>query len=363
MEEIVLNLHMHTRYSDGTGLHADLARAALDAGVDVLLTTDHNVLVNGVDGYFKFNQRRVLLIAGEEIHDRTRIPQKNHLLVFNTNRELTQFAADPQRLIDQVTRAGGLSFIAHPIDPAMPAFHEDNISWENWSVNGFTGMEIWNGFSELKVVAHTFLQALFYAFFPQFLAHHPVPETLQRWDEQNQTRKVVGVCGSDAHELHKNAGPIHKKIFPYAFHFRAINNHLLTPTPLSGDLIADKKMIFQTLAQGRSYIGYDLPLSTRGFRFTAQTRDANLQIGDETELRGSATLQIRLPERVECRLLRNGQVIQTWNNQDFCTHITSEPGVYRVECFIDYLGQRRGWIYSNPIYLRKPARTFLNPHD
>ena len=29
MHEIVINLHMHTRYSDGAGSHRDIARAAL----------------------------------------------------------------------------------------------------------------------------------------------------------------------------------------------------------------------------------------------------------------------------------------------------------------------------------------------
>ncbi|MHB1120566.1 MAG: hypothetical protein ACYC11_10945, partial [Bellilinea sp.] len=33
-------------------------------------------------------------------------------------------------------------------------------------------------------------------------------------------------------------------------------------------------------------------------------------------------------------------------------YITKEPGVYRVESYIRYLGKLRGWIFSNPIYLR-----------
>ena len=32
MEELIVALHMHTRYSDGSGLHKDLAEAGLDAG-------------------------------------------------------------------------------------------------------------------------------------------------------------------------------------------------------------------------------------------------------------------------------------------------------------------------------------------
>ena len=47
MHEAVVNLHMHTRYSDGTGTHRDIAQAAIAAGVDVVIVTDHNILVQG----------------------------------------------------------------------------------------------------------------------------------------------------------------------------------------------------------------------------------------------------------------------------------------------------------------------------
>ena len=69
MPEIVVNLHMHTRYSDGTGSHADIASAALRAGLDAVIVTDHNVLVQGIEGYVRQGRRRVLVLVGEEVHD------------------------------------------------------------------------------------------------------------------------------------------------------------------------------------------------------------------------------------------------------------------------------------------------------
>ena len=59
----------------------------------------------------------LLLLVGEEVHDQDRDPQKNHLLVFNANRDLSHLADDPQTLINGVNDVGGLSFIAHPRDP------------------------------------------------------------------------------------------------------------------------------------------------------------------------------------------------------------------------------------------------------
>src|SRR5512144_2869070 len=182
MPEIVVNLHMHTRYSDGSGTHKDIAQAALQTGLDAVIVTDHNILVQGVEGYYRLGTTRVLLLVGQEVHDQDREPQKNHLLVFNANREVATLADDPQTLINGVNEAGGICFPAHPHDVASPTFKETSISWDAWDVHGYTGIELWNGLSELKTVLHTKLHAAFYAFFPQFIAHRPMPETLPRWD-------------------------------------------------------------------------------------------------------------------------------------------------------------------------------------
>lgn len=353
MEELIVNLHMHTTYSDGRGTHVDIARAGLKAGLDAVIVTDHNVLVNELEGYLRENGRQLLLIIGEEIHDQTRDPQKNHVLAFGHKRELAVYANDPQNLIDQVRNNGGLAFLAHPYEYPLPLFGEDDIDWVSWEVHGFHGIELWNGLSELKAVIHSRMQAIFYAFFPEFIARGPEPQTLQKWDELLANGdKITAIGGSDAHCLKIRMGPLQKTIFPYEFHFRAINTHLLTPQPLSGELIPDRQMILEALKQGHAFIGYDLPASTKGFRFTAQGKEQVAIQGDEIRLNSGVTLQIKLPDRCECRLLRNGRVIKQWVNREVCTHIAAEPGVYRVECYIRYLGKRRGWIFSNPIYIR-----------
>ena len=65
MEELIAGIHAHTTFSDGTGTHAELAHAAMKAGLDVLITTDHNVLVQDMDSYLQKGRRRMLLLAGE----------------------------------------------------------------------------------------------------------------------------------------------------------------------------------------------------------------------------------------------------------------------------------------------------------
>jgi hypothetical protein len=363
MEEIILNLHMHTTYSDGSGSHEDIAKTACLAGLDVVIVTDHNVLVTGKEGYYTFGDKKVLLLVGEEIHDQGRFPQKNHLLAFGTNLELATFAPNLQLLIDKVRLSGGSSFIAHPLDPALPAFGEDDISWEDWSVKGFTGIELWNGFSEFKTVVHGYGSAIFYALFPEFMAHAPLPETLKKWDDLlDSGRHVVAVGGSDAHALHKSLGPIRRVVFPYQFHFRAINNHLLLTNPLRGDLAFDRDAVLSALASGSCFIGYDLPSPTKGFRFSANNRSGNASMGDEIFVEDGVTLQIKLPETAWLRLLCDGNVVREWEKTTNGALTTTQPGVYRVEVYINYLGKSRGWIFSNPIYIR-PNPSRRRPND
>jgi hypothetical protein len=351
--EVVVNLHMHTRYSDGSGSHKDIAAAALKAGVDAVIVTDHNVLVQGFEGYYKEKTKKVLMLIGEEVHDQARDPQKNHLLAFGAGRELATFAENPQRLIDQVRESGGLSFLAHPDDPAAPAFKETDISWEDWSVQNYTGIELWNGLSELKTLVPSKLYGAFYALFPALVAHQPIPSTVEKWDELlAQGRRVVAIGGSDAHALHMRLGPIKRVIYPYEFHFRTVNTHALLSEPLSGDANTDRKLIYEALAAGHCFVGYDLPAPTRGFTFTAQGLEKTAIMGDEIPAKNGVTLQAKLPSQAEMRLLKDGQVIQIWKNKLAGTHITTEPGVYRIEAYRRYLGKLRGWIYSNPIYVR-----------
>jgi hypothetical protein len=352
MNELIVNLHMHTTYSDGSGTHAALGRAALKTGVDALLVTDHNIWVQGVDAYYQAGKKRVLVIACEEIHDQDRDPQKNHLLVFGADQELATLADSPQALISTVRRLGGLCFLAHPVDPEMPAFGETDISWVDWDVTGFTGIELWNGFSEFKTVAKGKLDAIVCAFFPQLIPHGPLPKTLHIWDDLlSKGVRVVAVGGSDAHSLHKVLGPLHKTIFPYEYHFSTINTHTLTPTPLTGNLNQDRKMIFDALAAGHCFIGYDLPASTRGFHFSAQSRELSGIMGDEITSQGAVTLQAKFPSRAEIKLIKDGECIKGIQGDTF-TYTTDAPGVYRVEAYKRYLGVRRGWIFSNPIYIR-----------
>jgi hypothetical protein len=349
VHEIVGNLHIHTVYSDGTGLHRDVAQAAARAGLDFVAVTDHNVWVDGVEGYYD----DLLLLVGEEIHDVRRLPQANHLLVYGADRELATEAGDPQGLIDAVRAAGGVCFLAHPFERRGRAGPDlAPIPWEDWDVEGFTGIELWNAMSEFKGLLWSRLAAVIYAYLPLLGLRGPFRRTVRTWDELLVGgRRVAAIGGADAHAKTYSLGPLRRILFPYETLFGWVNTHLLIERPLSGDVAEDKALVYDALRRGKTWVGYDRIASTRGFRFQARSGPKVATIGDELVRAAAVTFEVETPEPGRVRLIRNGRTIVRGRGAKL-SFTTGEAGVYRVEVQRRFRGQQRGWIFSSPIYVR-----------
>jgi hypothetical protein len=342
------NPHVHTPYSDGEALHAEVARAAAEAGLNFVIVTDHNVWVDGCEGYYD----KVLLLVGEEIHDVRRRPQANHLLAYNVEAELAPLASDPQRLIDEVNQRGGFCYLAHPYEyssPLSPDFAA--IPWADWDITGYQGLEIWNYMSEFKALLRSKLAAIYYAYFPARGIRGPFQATLRQWDQLlAQGKRVTAIGGSGARGSTYSLGRLSREVFPYAYLFRCVNTHILTQGPLNGLLEHDKPLIYDALRAGHTWAGYDLPASTAGFRFHARSGANQAMMGDELARAGATKFEIHTPQSADIRLLLNGRVTARARGK-YLQHTTAEPGVYRVEIYRRYRLGRRGWIFSSPIYV------------
>ncbi|MBI5293461.1 MAG: PHP domain-containing protein [Chloroflexi bacterium] len=355
LTELTGNLHMHTPYSDGEWHHADIAEAALRAGLDFIIVTDHNVWVDGVTPYHSSDdgKRRVLVLTGEEVHDQALQPQSNHLLVYNAGREVAALAHDPQQLLDGVNAAGGLSFLAHPFDSTAPLVDYDPIHWRRWDATGFTGIELWNYMSEFVGLVTSPAAALKYGANPELGIKGPRAETLNKWDELTAAgRRIVAIGNSDAHGATYHKFGRSAVIFPYEMLFRAVNTHVLLSNELTNNAEHDSNRIYTALREGHCFVGYDAPGPTRGFRFSAQGEKGSAIMGDEVVAGAGVTLQVSAPAKAEIQLLRNGKPVAQKLADTNLTHITSTPGAYRVEVYTVFKGERRGWIFSNPIYIR-----------
>jgi hypothetical protein len=353
MIELTGNLHVHTGYSDGTLYHAVLAGFAADAGLDFLITTDHNVLVRGANIRYEFSGgRRVLLQTGEEIHQQDRTPQKNHLLAFGIPADLGREARDPQKLIDAVNAAGGAAFLAHPFDPAAPLVHEESLGWVSWDVRGYAGLEIWNYMSEFKSLVRNPLAMIFYALFPSLGIRGPDAETLARWDNLlAEGRRTAAIGGSDAHGHAYSLGPLRKVVFPYRYLFRTVNMHVLV-NEITGNVEADGRAIVAALKAGRSWVAYDLSQRTNGFRFWAEGSGGDALMGEEIAFSGKPVLRAVLPAPARWRIIRAGSgPVREGSGKDV-TFSPSQPGAFRLEARRPFRGRMRGWIFSNPVYVR-----------
>ena len=63
------------------------------------------------------------------------------------------------------------------------------------------------------------------------------------------------------------------------------------------------------------------------------------------------TLHAALPAPARLRLLRDGALLAEREGPALALDV-DEPGVYRVEAWLERHGRQRTWVLSNPIYLR-----------
>lgn len=383
LNEYFGNIHMHTTYSDGSGTFDDLIAGAVSGRLDFVIVTDHNILVREQEeGY----RRGVLTLVGQEVDDRESSVSGNHLLCLGVEKDVSNLAKNPQVLIDSVGDQNALAILAHPIEENSVLF-PTMFPWRSWEVSGYHGVELWNFLSSFRGYTSSFFKTVLVAFWPHLFATGPLPAMLQKWDELTQERPVVALGGTDVHAVKYRRGPISRRFLTYEECAKSLNTHILTATPLLGQpengdagfqekhVRHDRETVLNALRRGHCWVGYDLAGSTAGFRFWAQHSAEATQVpgaeatnpagavpaplaimGDTLELAegNSLLLRVNSPETAHVRLVRNGRTISSGHTA-LLSYVVRDEGVYRVEVWKQRWGKLRGWIFSNPIYIRRPV--------
>ncbi len=343
MYEYIGALHIHSIFSDGSGQVEDIANSASESGLDYIILTDHNTLRALKEGYEGWYDNTLLLV-GCEINDKE---NKNHYLAFGIDKVLsTRIPA--KEYVSKVKDMGGIGFLAHPHEKRTHMVEHPPYPWVEWDTDEFNGIEIWNHMSEWM---ENLTENNKYQFFlhPLKSINAPPEETLKKWDELNQIRKVVGIGGIDAHAHKYNLlGFVEVEIFPYKVLFKSIRTHILTNKQLNKgnkNYSEDKKIIYDSLKDGNCFIANDYHSDSKGFRFYAESNGKYFQMGDLLKLKNSAKLKVILPvPKAQIKLIRNGNEIETVENNE-ASFIVKKKGAYRVEVY--YNG--KAWIYSNHI--------------
>ena len=355
MHQITGNLHLHTNASDGTGTHDEVATAAVKAGLDFIIYTDHNTWTDGVEGWYKDpgTGKEVLRLMGQEINDQALEPELNHMLCHFVSSNLNDVAADPQTLINTAMDRGGLTFLAHPLE--RPGYDEaaQIFPWISWDISGYTGVELWNAMTDAKWRLRTLLRGLIGGYLPKAVFFSPFPEMLAKWDELLATgEKVVAIGSSDAHAWPLTWKIFTRTFFPYELMFSAVNTHLLLNKPLDRDVSQAQTQIYNALKSGHCFVSNDLVAAPRGFIFTGENGSTQAIMGDTLPLQGEAVLRVNSPHKANIRLIKDGQLLKELKGKTLEWR-TTEPGVFRVEMRRWHWGKTRGWVYSNPIYVRQ----------
>jgi hypothetical protein len=382
-QDIRAILHAHSYLShDSVGTIQEIVEAAHATDVKVIMFSNHpsetyDYFADGEQGLHD----GVLLVPGAET---------GGMLVYPTRSMKDHASTTPQPLVDRLHNDGGLSFVSHL---------EERL---DWNLDRLTGSEIYNTHADLMdeprflkmfndpLALVQLIPAL--RQFPQetFAAIQDYPtDYLRTWDSWCQRAPHTGVAANDAHHnqayrgivsedrklkvedalgeqialvdpekvlpvklLIGNAKPGTKvleiDLDPYDRSFRHVSTHLLM-NEITRDAVWD------ALQNGRAYVAFDWMSDPTGFAYvvehTEQEESKQSPMGSQVSWVPNMTLRAEAALPVDWKLLRDGEVVSESSGKRIGFDV-DQPGVYRIEAWLSFLGEPRPWILSNPIYIR-----------
>jgi len=331
-------VHIHTTYSKDSILKPlDLIPYLKKYKVDFAIITDHNNLeAKKYEGFYE----NILLLIGEEI-----TPEEgNHLLAFNI-KDLIKPKEDVQSVIDEINLQDGLSFIEHPFFEGNKIIkNEVKMKWLDWNVENYTGMSVFNFTCDGGERINLFNYLIFY-FFPGLDKDRPNYKTINKWDELNKHRKIVGIGTLDAHFLYFKILNFKIEVFPFKYYFNSIRTNIITEKPLN------KESVYEEIKKGHIYITHNYLGEAKGFNFYIERGDEKFLMGDEIELKGNEKIFVKAPLKSLIKLIYNGECIYQKVGKEFI-YEKVDKGFYRVELYRFHMFNYKPWIFSNPIYVK-----------
>ena len=296
-------------------------------------------------------------------------------------------------LVAAATRGNGLCFLSHVEDrPDHP-------------LTGLTGMEIYNrhadaedDWASILVLINKITDPAGVADLQKALRLYPdellaaqvdYPELyIKKWDAASREQRVVGIAANDCHhnqvfvvkkvdettvlvgtvvddddemkrisaevapgirklvEGHETGDVVVKLDFdPYERSFRGVSTHVLAPR-------LTEAAIREALLAGRAYVSHDWMGDPEGFLAYAEKTGKHVGwMGDELKCSPGTYLVAQSPIACTFALYRDGRFLGTSTGDSYRRSI-DEPGVYRLEAWLDVGGEQRPWIYANPVYVR-----------
>jgi hypothetical protein len=344
-------IHVHTSLGGhSAGSFNELINAANGNNLDFVLLTEHpSPLYDTARQTLNGFHNGVLFVGGNEISSK----QGDRFLVLpgdaESSKDTTQ---NTDALLARQKAAGRLALVTYP---------EKYRAWD--AAREFDGVEVYSLHTDAKRFPR------FLAFFDFFWSFPAFPElamaryfsrpdeNLRKFDEITASGKRATLFGAaDAHSnigisFGDRAGHDLLKIHldPYENVFRLVRLHVL----LENGKELTQENLLKAIADGHCYLAFDVYGEARGFDFFAAKSADIKTMGDEIAFGENLRLTARSPVPARFVLFRNGQRIAEFAEATEINFDVREPGVYRVEAYLDAIGLNRApWIISNPIYVR-----------
>lgn len=291
--------HMHTTYSDGSGSVADNVISAYQKGLSWVTITDHNTINHAAAVAVedaKYDD--FLVMFGEEVST-----SPSHFLAYNINSLMPWNATlfTYQQLIDSVlhnNNGKGIVYLSHPYYPGLP--------WNDWSVQGYKGIEVWNGF---------------------YHATHSVnSQAFAVWDSLNTTgKRLFGIANSDAHNAGKVGDP----------HIVALLDSLCRDEVMEA---FNTGCFYGTNGPVLSFDIEGIPMGS-AVKIPAAGRSVNINIA------GSAEQDINA-----VRIIRNGQTVQAYTPMTDTISLGYVTNMGLSDFFRVEIEAGNGFAFSNPVW-------------
>lgn len=137
-----LDMHLHTKGSDGTGRPEDFVRGIQKAGLDGIVLSDHHrtLTPEGLEVVRAVRAAGLVALVGCEYSTKD-----GHCLIFGVDQARLKFGMYPtmQSVIDRVTAIGGIAFPSHPFRGV-----KETLGSKIYQLKNLTHVEAYNGQNE-----------------------------------------------------------------------------------------------------------------------------------------------------------------------------------------------------------------------
>lgn len=353
---VTVAYHLHTTRSDGTGSLDEVAAAAAQAGVRVVVITDHGDGTRPADA----PQYRHGVLVADAVEIGT---TAGHYVAVGARVSPYPLGGAPDAVVDDVAALGGFGVAAHPLSP------REGLRWQSWTAP-IDGVEWLNADSEWRDRPRALWSSLVtYPWRPveTIVALLDRPrDVLATWDRLAAARPLVGLAAHDAHArigvggmAEPYDGAVALRAPSYAAMLAAFTNVALLDAPLGGDAAADAARVIEALRRGHVYSVVTGRRSVVPVTFEALA-DTGERGGPGERVTASGhvavTMHAEVPGATDAttRLLCDGREVATAHGGSLSWPVRDAPAACRLEVQLDDEG-RAPWIVTNPIYLHPPA--------